>query len=689
MGLFPRFGKRPPPPPPFITVNNMLREPPYYPDLSARAGTRHTTRNEVVVESVMASNLRLVSAIDHPQQARRLNALKAYDIVDTPPEPEFDEVVALAAAICETSMSVISFVCRERQWFKATWGLKASESPIEVSFCAHAIADENVELFEIPDATLDPRFAANPMVTRPAGIRYYAGIPLVTRDGIGIGALCVFDTEPRPEGLSPLQRKTLRTLANQVTAQLELRRALAERDDHAAAQQSTSQELRWLADHDTLTGLGNRSLFQSRLQETISNESRRCRTAVMILDVDHFKQINDTLGHDAGDKVLKAISENLKAATRSTDTLARLGGDEFGIILHNIATEQDIATVTRSIFSRLQRPITYRDRVIDARVTIGAAIFPDHAVTAADLIRHADVALYAAKSAGRGRCAMFDPAMLLAAQQHAAMIDRARAALADGTVVPCYQPKVDLATRRLTGFEALLRIRRPDGGYDLPGTIAAAFDDMELAVKLGAAMIAGIAADMRGWLDAGLDFGRVALNASASEFRDHGYANRVLGALAAAGVPADRLELEVTETVLLDRDARSVERALLVLAAAGVRIALDDFGTGYASLSHLNRFPVDILKIDRSFIERVAEDAGSGAIVNAILDMADNLGIETVAEGIETAVQADYLRTRGCRVGQGHLFGRAQPAARVPAIVMGGVLAGCLPGGAGPLAAAA
>ena len=624
----------------------------------------------------MTRSLKLVAVADHPQQAARLRALRAYDILDTLPEAAFDEVAALAAAICRTPMCAISFVCDDRQWFKATRGLAVSETPIEESFCAHAIADGNVALFEVPDTTLDSRFAANPAVTGPTGIRYYGGIPLLSRDGIGIGALCVIDTKPRLEGLSPVQRQTLRTLANQVTAQLELRRTIAERDVHAAAQHSTAQELRWLASHDPLTGLGNRALFQSRLQEAIANNDRRHRTALMMLDLDHFKQINDTLGHEAGDSVLKAIGERLQTAIRATDTVSRLGGDEFGIILTGIASEQEIAPVARSIFTRLQQPIAYRDRVIDVRVTIGAAIFPDHAGSAADLIRHADIALYAGKAAGRGRATVFDPAMLFAAQQEAAMIARARAALTDGTIVPCYQPKIDLATHRVAGFEALLRIRQPDGSYDPPSVIEAAFDDLELAIGLGTTMMTRVAADMRRWLDQGLEFGRVALNASASEFRDHGYADRVLGALALAGVPADRLELEVTETVLLDRDALPVERALRTLTAAGVRIALDDFGTGYASLAHLNRFPVHTLKIDRSFVDGVEGSSRKATIVNAILNIAASLAIETVAEGIETAAQAAYLRDRGCQTGQGFLYGYAQPAACVPAILAGGALGG-------------
>jgi diguanylate cyclase (GGDEF)-like protein len=623
----------------------------------------------------MARRLNPVAAVAQPvataEPSRRLAALIPYAILDTLPEPEFDEVAALAAAICGTSASAISFVCVDRQWFKAEVGLNARETPIEQSFCAHALARGTPDLFEVPDATLDSRFADNPLVTGAPGIRYYGGIPLFGRDGTGLGTLCVIDDKPRA-GLDALQHQTLRTLASQVTAQLELRRTIAERDAHAQAQQTSARELEWLATHDPLTGLANRTLFQSRLQEAISTDACKNRTALMVLDVDHFKQVNDTLGHDAGDRLLIAVGERLQAATRSTDTVARLGGDEFGILLCGIDTALDIERVTRSIFARLQEPIAYRDRLIEVRLTIGAAIFPDHAVTAADLIQHADVALYSAKAAGRGQAAIFDPAMLVAAQQHAAMMSHARSALASGDIVPFYQPKIDLVTRRVTGFEALLRLRRASGGVDPAAAIAGAFGDRELATRLGSVMIAQVAADMRRWLDQGLDFGRIALNGSASEFRDDGYADRILAALAAAGVPADRLELEVTESVLLDRDALAVERALTTLTAAGVRIALDDFGTGYASLSHLNRFPVHVLKIDRSFVSGIEEDAGKRAIVNAILNMAENLGINTVAEGIETLAQAECLRAAGCRTGQGYLFAHAQPAERVPALVAGG-----------------
>lgn len=428
--------------------------------------------------------------------------------------------------------------------------------------------------------------------------------------------------------------------------------------------------LEQLATTDPLTGLSNRTHFLgSAKAELARTRTDSSRLAVVLLDVDHFKQVNDTLGHDAGDALLKTFAERLRSSVRATDVVARLGGDEFAIILPNLKDDGDVARAVDSIMVRLREPIIYSGRVLECRASIGASIFPVHADNVEDLLKDADIALYVAKTGGRGHMRVFEPEMRSVMQRRSTMIQDAREALAADQILPYYQPKVALASGRINGFEALLRWRHPNRGIQLPRSIAAAFDDPDVAVAISDRMLSKVILDIRKWLDDGVEFGHVGVNASAAEFRQNNFAERVLERLHAAGVPNDRLELEVTETVFLGRGAEYVERALECLSAAGVRIALDDFGTGYASLSHLKKFPVDIIKIDQSFVRDLEDDPDDAAIIGAVAHLGQNLGIGTVAEGIETIAQAQFIAAQGCDCGQGYLFGHPAPAAEVPQIL--------------------
>jgi len=292
-------------------------------------------------------------------------------------------------------------------------------------------------------------------------------------------------------------------------------------------------------------------------------------------------------------------------------------------------------------------------------------VFGEHGDDATELLKAADLALYASKSSGRGRLTLFQSQLRADAQHRSSMIHMARQALVDDLVVPYYQPKVDMRTGRILGYEALLRWQHPRTGVHAPDTIAAAFDNAELAVELTEKMLAKVVRDVDRWRRAGQDPGRVAINASAADFMQHDFAAYVLAHLARCGIPPQRFEIEVTETVFLGRGAEQVERALHRLSSAGVRIALDDFGTGYASLSHLKQYPVDVLKIDRSFISNIEQDPGDAVIVDAIVKLGSSLGMEVVAEGVETVGQVEMLVARGCTIGQGYLMGRPQPWAAI------------------------
>ncbi|HYD24069.1 MAG TPA: EAL domain-containing protein [Croceibacterium sp.] len=435
-------------------------------------------------------------------------------------------------------------------------------------------------------------------------------------------------------------------------------------------EKTAEERVRWSASHDTLTRLANRSLFQEKLDLAIrAAAAEGGAVGLVLLDLDHFKQINDTLGHDAGDGLLRMFAERLRGVVRSHDTVARLGGDEFAIVLPDTPGEHSLIQLTRSIQERLREPFVHDGRLLDCRASIGASLFPEHGKTCEELLKNADIALYVAKNAGRATVSLFEPQMQTDVQQRASMVELARNALREDRIVPYYQPKFDLAGRTVVGFEALLRWRTPRGGIGTPASIAAAFEDLEVASALSDRMIERVIADMRGWLDRGIAFHNVAINASAAEFRRDNFAERLLEQMRRSRIPARCVQLEVTETVFLGRGAEYVHRALALLNARGVKIALDDFGTGYASLRHLKQFPVDNIKIDQSFVQDMQADPGNEAIVSAVINLGRSLGIRVVAEGVETEGQAARLLELGCQFGQGFLFSKPVAARRVPAVL--------------------
>lgn len=435
-------------------------------------------------------------------------------------------------------------------------------------------------------------------------------------------------------------------------------------------QKSAEERVRWAGNHDPLTQLPNRTLFQQALERHLGAAAASGGSlSVLMIDLDDFKRINDALGHDAGDALLSEFAQRLRQAVRPDDVLARLGGDEFAVLLNGVGSEEYVEDAVASIRRELKAPCLYDGKVLDIKASIGASIYPHQGTSRSELLKHADVALYAAKAAGRGVLRIFQPAMRAEAQHRLSMLSLAKDALAEQSIVPYYQPKVDLRSGKLDGFEALLRWKHPARGMQAPDTIAAAFQDVTLAAEISDRMINLVIDDLRRWSEQGVEFGHVAVNAAAAEFRTGDFAERLLKRLSVAGLPPSCIQLEVTETVFLGRGAEHVETALKTLSQAGVDIALDDFGTGYASLSHLNHFPVDVIKIDRSFIKNLEASAHDAAIVRAVINLGRSLGIKIVGEGVETSAQAAFLKKHRCHSGQGFLFGRPQPSVAIPDVV--------------------
>lgn len=487
-----------------------------------------------------------------------------------------------------------------------------------------------------------------------------AALAAARAGGVGRLAICL----PGPEG----ETRWFESLVSQLpeVEGQSFRFIVMSRD--ITHQKLVEEQVRWSATHDNLTGLPNRSLFQARL-DTLTEAAAVPNFALLLLDVDDFKQVNDTLGHDAGDALLCTVGERIRNAVREDDLVARLGGDEFAIILGQVTSASGAMAAAAKILEALRAPWIHNGRVADCRVSMGASIAPAHGDESSQLLKNADIALYAAKAQGRGQMAIFEPSMRAAMQERSSKLALASHALKEDLIIPHYQPKVELSSGKLIGFEALMRWRHPTRGIQMPATIDAAFDDLELAREITERMLATTISDIRRWRDAGVEFGHVAINASAADFKDARFADRLQERLAAASVPANCLQIEVTETVFLGRGAEYVERTLKSLSASGIRIALDDFGTGYASLSHLKQFPVDIVKIDRSFLRHVPADPENNAIIKTVVSLGRSLDLEVVAEGIETRDQEAYLLAKGCKFGQGYLYGKAAAGSRLPALI--------------------
>ncbi|MCE7797099.1 EAL domain-containing protein [Sphingobium sufflavum] len=428
-------------------------------------------------------------------------------------------------------------------------------------------------------------------------------------------------------------------------------------------------QIRWNAEHDPLTGLANRLLFNTSLEKALA-AAVQClhRVGVLLIDLDHFKEVNDLLGHHAGDALLQHYADELRSILPQDVLVARLGGDEFAILFTHLENREELVRWGEEILNRRQ-DFSLDSGPVDCRASIGAALFPDHGQQSSELLRHADIALYAAKDGGRGKMLIFESRMQDEVRERAAMVARARTAAKSGDILAFYQPKVSLVTGELTGFEALLRWRDSMGNIHAPASIMAAFEEAEVADLLGQTMLAHVIADIAKWKRMGLAYGHVAINAAPAEFRQNNFAPRLIASMREAGLHPRDIEVEITEGVFLGRGADHAKDAIYRLSENGTSIVLDDFGTGFASLSHLRALPVDMLKIDRSFVSHIDEANGDAAIVSAIVNLGRNLGIKVIAEGIETLAQADVLRSFGCEYAQGYYFGVPTPAAQIPDLI--------------------
>jgi diguanylate cyclase (GGDEF)-like protein/PAS domain S-box-containing protein len=412
------------------------------------------------------------------------------------------------------------------------------------------------------------------------------------------------------------------------------------------------------AHHDVVTGLPNRILLNDRITQSISLARRQKRSiAVIFLDLDHFKYINDSLGHDTGDNLLQCVGKRLLAGVRGSDTVSRQGGDEFVILLSEISRPEDAATSARKMLFSLSAPCLVGGQELRIDGSIGISIYPEDGENAETLIKNADTAMYHAKERGRNNFQFFKAEMNLKAVERQSVEGNLRRALERGEFLLHYQPKMNLITGEVTGVEALIRWQQPDRGLVPPSQFVPIAEDCGLIVQIDRWVMREACRQAREWQDVGLPFKRISVNVSAAEFRSQTFLSGVTTTLRETGLEGRYLDLELTEGVLM-KDVEATVAILQNLKMMGLHIAVDDFGTGYSSLSYLRLFPIDVLKIDKSFVQHISGDTNDSAIVCAIIDMGKNLKQRVIAEGIETQEQLGFLRARHCDEGQGYLFSR-------------------------------
>jgi len=585
----------------------------------------------------------------HPVEWDRLAALQSYEVLDTEPEDSFDEIAELAARLTRSPIALISFIDSQRQWFKARIGMQTAETHRDHAFCAHAIRTPD-QPFVVTDAAADERFRDNPMVVGPPAIRAYLGMPLVTPEGHALGTLCVIDRVPRPE--YEAEAAALKTLARTVTTNLELRRS--------------HLQIRKIAHTDALTGLPDRRAVMSALSDLLA---RDIPVGLILIDLDYFKEVNDSHGHEAGDLLLRQTGTRLQQVTRHGDIAGRLGGDEFVVLLVGVDDRTIAAEIAERISAAVTEPVAHQGDTLRVSATLGVAAAPADADDADMILRAADEALINAKRNGRGSIGLADRRDVIRVRRAAAIFRAFDLDRQEGGIVPgasaYLQPIVRLGpgpaeAAQPVAFEVLTRWSAPDIGQvppdELFGVIGPERASLVSHYVRGQAMQAFAHLHRQG-----LTRARLALNLSMGEVLQPAIAARIEDQLLRAGLALSDVEIEITEEILLDRVSDTTLRQLLSLQDRGARMILDDFGIANSGLSQLMRMKLDGVKLDKQFVLGLGKDARADAIVQGAVSVAHSLGLHIVAEGVETEDQRARLLTLGCDAAQGYLFSRPFP----------------------------
>ncbi|MGR3496076.1 putative bifunctional diguanylate cyclase/phosphodiesterase [Citreimonas sp.] len=578
----------------------------------------------------------------------RLAAIASLGIEDADVVRGLESVMRLAADIAQTPIALVSLVGETKQRFIEGLGLDGiSETLREAAFCAHAIVSS--DQLVVPDALKDPRFRDNPLVTGDPKIRAYAGSVLEPFEGMRVGTLCVIDRQPREFSNDVLERLAhLSTIANSLL--------LAHRDRVELRQRE--EDLRRKAETDPMTGLLNTSTFRKKVDQSLKSLSAR---SFAIVDVDFLKLANDRFGHPFGDMYLKTISRVLRDEFGEDAIVGRTGGDEFSILFEEGTVTAQMGSVDR-VRSELRKRMKALGKPMLGGISVGLCAVPSaegwpNAQTFQHLYQAADIALYKSKSDGRDTTVVYsrsmDGRLNLRAQRQSF-----GAAVKEGSIVTFFQPKVDLDTRAIVGFEALVRWQDPERGVLAPAEFSRLLDDRHVGPEITQMMIQNVIKIRAAWLDRGVVMPRVAVNITHHDLYDPDFLKTTEIRLKAGGLSLADLDFEITEEAILHKDDDQVRRSLKGIRDAGAEVALDDFGTGHATLLHLRDWPIDVLKIDQSFIFTLTSEPRNEAIVSSIVSIANKLGLKTIAEGVEQVDVAKALQSMGCQQAQGYLFGK-------------------------------
>lgn len=456
----------------------------------------------------------------------------------------------------------------------------------------------------------------------------------------------------------PLELKTIQIHIQEKLLFITTARDISERKD-------AERRISHMASHDALTNLPNRALLQDRIEQTLQHNRRRNHMAALLfVDLDKFKIINDTLGHAVGDGLLKEVSRRLLAAVRSEDTVARQGGDEFIILLSQISHPLDAGAIAQKLLDTLALPFHISRHELHISASIGISIFPDDGNEIGELLKNSDIAMYHAKESGRSNFQFFSAMMNEQATERQALSSDLRHAVERSELFLVYQPVVDMASGDICGMEVLLRWQHPVHGLVSPVKFIPLAEESGMIIKIGEWVMRAACTQLRTWQQQGYEVPRLAINLSAKQFRQKNLADNIASILAETGVDSRHIGIEITESMLVQNIDEVVD-TLLRLSNLGLEISIDDFGTGYSSLSYLKRFPIDKLKIDKSFVDDIATHKDDAAIVKAIISMAHGLQMKIVSEGVETQAQLEFLRQHGCEQYQGYLFSKPLPGAEV------------------------
>ena len=501
---------------------------------------------------------------------------------------------------------------------------------------------------EVTDIAADPLWQGYEHLVLPLGLRACWSSPIKARDGRVVGSFAFYYRSRR--GPDALERRIVATCVHLC--------AIAIEHDEVRARNHQ------LAYFDSLTGLPNRAQFNDAIARMTA--SAEPRFALLLIDIDHLKAVNDTMGHATGDRLIETVAARL---AKIAGTAFRIGGDEFAVLLPDCGQTAQLRSAANGILAAMPAPFDYDGNTIIPSVTIGAALAGADGTDSVTLRQNADFALYHAKETRRGRYVRFKYGLRTTMMRRVQIVQAVGDALAGGRVLPHYQPVVSLDTGQVSGVEALARMRLDDGRIVAAGEFHEAMLDPKIAYRISGQMLAAVTADMANWRRAGLDLRHVGINFTTADFQKGDLVQRITRACERAQLPLDNLVVEITEQVIMGGRRDGVARTMEALRERGIQVALDDFGTGFASLTHLLDFPVDIIKIDRSFIGGIEAGARSSVIVEALVGIANRLGVKIVAEGIETSEQFARLRAMGCDLGQGYLFSRAVAAEDVPDLI--------------------